>query len=329
MKEIRLSIIIPVYNGEAYLHSLFKNLTEVLTSYKNYIELVIVNDGSLDGTKKIIKNFQTETQLNCTFIDQKNNGEGAARNSGIFKSNGTYVLFLDCDDELLSDGIDHFHSHYKENRNFDALLYSYVKIKKNNTKNLRTVNNRVLQGKRKDLYVLNRKVNFGIGSTYLKRSLIENHQLIFGKFKNGADNDFFRKALLQTNSFKEIHKNNFKYILRESSVQTNFQNRLECIAACKETRTYIDSISDLKLKIRYKQAFSYSLIQETFGLFLDAQSNSKRISFWKTIEDSEVIKWCCLNFVDFCGSRQLKRFIVLLFWTFLQIMVFFKPLRKI
>lgn len=87
-----ISIIIPVYNGEKYINRLIDSITN--QDYENY-EIIIVNDGSTDKTKDILDNINNDK---IKVYHQKNGGASSARNYGIKKSSGKYILFADSDD---------------------------------------------------------------------------------------------------------------------------------------------------------------------------------------------------------------------------------------
>jgi len=86
-----ISVILPVWNGENYLAEAIRSILE--QTYAP-LEILIVNDGSTDGTQKIIDSFGD--QVRC--IQQKNNGLGASRNAAIRIAKGNYFAFLDHDD---------------------------------------------------------------------------------------------------------------------------------------------------------------------------------------------------------------------------------------
>lgn len=94
-----LSIIIPVYNTEAYLRQC---LNSVLVDNSFTGEVVCVNDGSTDNSSGICMEYAKQYP-NVKFFSQPNAGLSAARNVGIKNATGEYVMFLDSDDYLLSN----------------------------------------------------------------------------------------------------------------------------------------------------------------------------------------------------------------------------------
>lgn len=93
----KFSIIVPVYNTESYL---VRCLDSILNqTYDNY-EIIIVNDGSTDGSKKIITDYQKQYPEKIKVINKKNGGLSSARNKGVSKADGDYILFVDSDDYI-------------------------------------------------------------------------------------------------------------------------------------------------------------------------------------------------------------------------------------
>lgn len=95
----KISIIIPLYNGERYIaHCIDSVLTQDLGGI-NY-EIVIVNDGSIDGSAEIVNKYQLEYPNLFTVIHQDNKGASEARRVGLQYASGDYLVFLDSDDWL-------------------------------------------------------------------------------------------------------------------------------------------------------------------------------------------------------------------------------------
>lgn len=91
---VLVSIIIPVYNTEAYLGECLKS---VLNQTHSNIEVLAINDGSSDNSLSLLKEF-AEYDSRIHLIDQANQGVSSARNIGLDKAKGSYIAFLDSDD---------------------------------------------------------------------------------------------------------------------------------------------------------------------------------------------------------------------------------------
>lgn len=99
---MKISIIVPVYNVEKYLKKCLDSL--VNQKYTNY-EIVIVNDGSTDNSQDIIDKYIKKYPKLIKSYKKKNGGLSSARNYGINKSTGDYLLFVDSDDYLQTNSL--------------------------------------------------------------------------------------------------------------------------------------------------------------------------------------------------------------------------------
>lgn len=95
MNEI-ISIIIPVYNVCGYLEKCVKSIE---TQTYKYFEIILVDDGSSDGSEKLCDKLATEYS-NIVVIHQNNSGASTARNNGLSVANGKYIIFCDSDDYI-------------------------------------------------------------------------------------------------------------------------------------------------------------------------------------------------------------------------------------
>ena len=91
-----LTVVIPLYNKA---HIIIRTLASVLTQTYKEFEVIIVNDGSTDGSMEVIRNFTSDARIQI--INQENQGVSAARNKGVVSSKYDYIAFLDADDEWL------------------------------------------------------------------------------------------------------------------------------------------------------------------------------------------------------------------------------------
>ena len=93
---MQVSIVIPMYNVQNYIG---KCLESILGQNYHDYEVILVNDGSTDGTQKICEKY-TEQYQQFKLIQTKNQGPAAARKAGVKSAQGKYIMFLDADDWL-------------------------------------------------------------------------------------------------------------------------------------------------------------------------------------------------------------------------------------
>lgn len=126
MTKPLISVVIPVYNTLNYIQ---KGIESVLNqTYKN-VELIIINDGSTDGSKELLDQAN-EKSSKVTVFHQENQGVSAARNKGLDLVHGEYVCFLDSDDWLSEDAIEFLYNQIKDEENIiSACDRNFVNIR--------------------------------------------------------------------------------------------------------------------------------------------------------------------------------------------------------
>ncbi|MCI9215500.1 glycosyltransferase family 2 protein [Lachnospiraceae bacterium 42-17] len=116
-----ISVIIPVYNTEKYLR---RCIDSVLASYYRDFEILLINDGSTDKSADICREYSLKDNRIKVF-HQKNQGVSAARNQGINKAIGEWLIFVDSDDYITKDFLSVIScDRYK---NIDFLLFDFIK----------------------------------------------------------------------------------------------------------------------------------------------------------------------------------------------------------
>lgn len=99
----QLSIIVPVYNVEKYIYKCIDSLYHQGLS-DDCFEIIIVNDGTLDTSMKIVSSF-VDQHSNIKIINQENQGLSVARNNGLAQAEGDYILFVDSDDFIVDNSL--------------------------------------------------------------------------------------------------------------------------------------------------------------------------------------------------------------------------------
>lgn len=123
--DIKFSIIVPIYGVENYLE---KCLSSILNqTYSNY-EVIMVNDGSKDHSDKIMESFSKKDKRFLSFY-KENGGLSDARNYGVKKASGDYLLFIDGDDYVASSYLETIFSSLEEG--LDVLKFHFQYVKEN------------------------------------------------------------------------------------------------------------------------------------------------------------------------------------------------------
>ena len=119
-KKLRFSVIVPVYNVEAYLETCLKSL--INQTFQDF-EIICVNDGSTDKSGDIL-NYHAAKDARIKIINQENKGLGAARNVGVAQAQGEYLVFVDSDDWLRTDALEVLDKQLQE-KPVEVCLFGY------------------------------------------------------------------------------------------------------------------------------------------------------------------------------------------------------------
>ena len=137
MKNEMDSIIVPIYNGEAFLEDCIKSI--INQTYKN-IEIILINDGSTDKTARICENYKKKDSR-IVIVNKENTGVSDSRNLGIKIAKGKYIMFADCDDRmdccmiekmyniLINNKVDCVRCNYFGGEKFKEKIYNNKEIK--------------------------------------------------------------------------------------------------------------------------------------------------------------------------------------------------------
>ena len=160
IEKMLLSIIIPVYQVEKYVDECLKSVIKALKGADN-IEILLLDDGSKDGSALVCKQFEQEYSFIHYFYSE-NCGVSKTRNKGLLMAQGKYITFLDADDLLSIDFIDEIIK--KVNiTNFDLCVFEYEDFSEDNK-------HRVTGFNRSNRYKLfNENCNPIEGSVFLER----------------------------------------------------------------------------------------------------------------------------------------------------------------
>jgi len=119
-----VSVIIPAYNVEKYIVNTLNSLLSA--NSKVSYEIIIINDGSTDGTDLVLKDYIAKSTQTITYISQINQGVSCARNAGLDSSVGDYIIFLDGDDFVEVNYISElFETISKQNYDIVTCMYNY------------------------------------------------------------------------------------------------------------------------------------------------------------------------------------------------------------
>lgn len=125
MTKDLVSVIVPIYNVEKYLHRCVDSI--IGQTYKN-LEIILVDDGSEDSSGQICDDY-VKKDKRIVVVHKKNGGLSDARNTGVKKAKGSYITFVDGDDEIMSSFVETLYDNIHSKR-CDIAACAYVTLKK-------------------------------------------------------------------------------------------------------------------------------------------------------------------------------------------------------
>ena len=114
--QLTVSVIIPVFNGAQYIRGAVES---VLNQTFKDLEIIVIDDGSTDNTKKLLEDWISKGRIR--YIFQENRGLAAARNAGVKAAQSKYIKFLDHDDFLYPEQIEKQFAQIKDSENLISI----------------------------------------------------------------------------------------------------------------------------------------------------------------------------------------------------------------
>lgn len=278
--HIKVSIIIPIYNVEAYLKEC---LDSVINQTLKEIEIICIDDCSPDNSYLILEEYKKKDNRIKIIRHEINKGLGPARNTGIGNANGEYISFIDSDDYISNDFIENL---YKTAKKYDSDIISTLNIKLffENTTKIENMNFNSIDSPFIEFNSIEGESNVNIknqkGGTseymfviacnkiYKKDFLIKN-DLFFMDIKSGPeDEDLYQRILLVNKKTSYNHKAVYYYRKRDNSITTTISKDLNnCINTVALMLNSIEFYKKQKAEsIKYLYARTFNIVLGRFNI---------------------------------------------------------------
>lgn len=181
LEEHKVSCIVPCYNAEETLPALLESIAS--SKYQNY-EVILVNDGSTDGTWNVIQEWAAKDKR-IVPVNKENGGVGSARNAGLDAATGDYICFFDADDTIHSRTIDrHVRRMVK-----DDMVMSIGEVMSVNMNEEHVMKSTVRLGENTNIRKYTKSINwsFSVWNKCFRRDLIEKNHIRFNDTKHAED----------------------------------------------------------------------------------------------------------------------------------------------
>lgn len=228
MNNIKITIIIPVYNTEKYINQCIDSI--LCQTYKN-IEVVLVDDGSSDKCPKILDEYARKDKR-VTVIYNTNGGASTARNTGVKAAKGHYLTFMDSDDywndkTALQCLVNQIHEYSS-----DVLYWGYKKYyeKEMEFKEYPVMldRNDVLRTAKDDAIYSMMRANSYIACSWnklVKKELFDKHDLLFVEGTDSEDIDWSARLIIFAESFDILDNSFYTYRQHDKSITKNIKQK--------------------------------------------------------------------------------------------------------
>ncbi len=210
-----ISIIIPCYNAEKTIKRCLESV--ISQTYKN-IEIVIINDGSIDKTDSIIKKYINDNRIK--YYNRSNHGIGKTRNFGIKEATGEYITFLDSDDYLPNDAIDNLYKLAQKNK-LDLVVSDYY-VDNKNIKSEKIKSFPITNVKNNPNLIFD--INLAPWNKLYKKELIEN--IKFEENLKYEDAPFVIESIIKAKRIGKLDKETYYYVVNSNSETTIRDERI-------------------------------------------------------------------------------------------------------
>ncbi len=206
-----LSVVVPVYNTEKYLEGCLRSVIEAAIPE---MEILIINDGSTDGSEKIAQKFERDYPDMVRYIKQKNGGLGNVRNVGLREAQGKYLTSVDSDDSVEPETFKVALEFMK--KDVDVIVYDWLSVGEEQSFETAAVD-WVFKERREIDGILYTTIMPSTCNKIIKKEIFENEKIVYleQKFEDLSANPL---ALIAAKTIKYINKPYYKYYLRDNSL---------------------------------------------------------------------------------------------------------------
>ena len=215
----KITVISPVYNGKKYIKNFIKSINN--QTFKDF-DLLLINDGSNDDTYNVAKSELKKTKLNYKIINKKNGGQSSARNLGIQKSTGEWIVMLDSDDTIQKDYLKNLYNMASKN-NCDVAICDINRVNENNIfeESNDNLEYEIKSGKETFCDFIKHKIEIGPVSLLIRKQHLQNLNLKFDENSSYSEEFIFICSLLHdTQNVIHLKQRLYNYCLRSGSVST-------------------------------------------------------------------------------------------------------------
>ena len=248
-----ISFIIPCFNSESYMEHAINSILVA----KDDIELIIVNDGSKDGTLKIARKYEKKYPKVVKVIDKENGGHGSGVNAGLASATGKYFKVVDSDDWVDEKSLKEVIKTLKK-IDVDMLIVNYVYEKENNPKEMGYCNiipeNKIFTWEEVGKFKISQYLL--MHSAIYKTSILKEVKLELPEHTFYVDNIFVYYPLPSIKTMYYLNVPFYRYFIGRSDQSVNESVMVSRVdQQIKVTKMMIDFFDPLKIEPKSLQAY--------------------------------------------------------------------------
>lgn len=296
-----VTVIIPVYNTEEFVE---ESILSVLSEKELNVELLLIDDGSTDGSAKII-DYYADQNLSVKAFYQPNKGLGSARNLGLENASGKYICYLDSDDYYIPGKLAQAF-HLCEEKKLDLLFMTYMNFFNDNLAKEKWNIHRTEQVMRRGRYPQEPVTGIELLNSFqeqdefsvmvcmqmAKRSMIEEQHIRYIDDIIFEDAPYTYQVVLHSKRAMACNEALFRRRIRDNSLEHRPANVKRCLGAFRGIMPMIHSMQSVHGEFgNYRNAVSAEL-QRRFRFTARAYrelEQEKRGEFYECCTDEEKI----------------------------------------
>lgn len=296
---MKFSIIVPVYNTKDYIKKCLDSIFN--QTYSNY-EVIIVNDGSPDNSESIIKKY-IKDKKKFKLYNKENGGLSDARNFGVLKSKGDYILFLDSDDYIDESLLEELNNNLDD---VDVLRFQAIRVEeKTMNEYLITPSFEKTSGSDAFLKLYESKSIEPAPLYAYKREYWIKNKFLFSQNKYHEDFGLIPLVILKAKSLKSIDFKGYYYLNREGSITTTSdytKNKKKAFDMLEHFDFLIKEVKKVKLDSDVKSIFN-SFVANALIQKIETLNDYDKHKYLKELRQRKVIKLVLGNTL----KRKLKK----------------------
>lgn len=317
----KVSIIIPIYNAERYLERCIESV--ISQSYKN-IEIILVNDGSVDSSNEICEYYKYKDRR-IILLNQKNQGVSVARNNALAICSGEFITFVDADDYVDKNAIMHY-LNVQAKKDADLVICNFNRVSENSKIKNDKYEGELILNKKDALKMLFSDKYFQgfVWNKFFKKEILNSYNIKFNeKIILGEDLLFVSKYIIHSRIVIYNKESIYNYFLnQQSAVRGKFNKKyLTLVDALDHISKIIEPLDN-----NTRNSFYIFKTEKIIGI-IDKMASSRKY-------DSRILKKLKLfinksyNCIDCNVNNYLKikvaicRNMICLYWIALSIRAF-------